>query len=185
MRRDLVLGAVLTLLAAVIWWLAAKNDPHEQTGKDQSRRPDYYLRDFTTIFHDAQGKPERILSGTEMRHYPDDSFELDSPRLVLAKEDGSRWIVISEDGKISEDGNILMLTGKVEIEKRTEQGIVQMRIETRDLVIYPEQNLAETQASVQIIAGKNQMYSNGMRLWFQSPAKIKLLSNVRGYYEIH
>ena len=168
------------------WWLSESSRVDDSASEDASRRPDYYLRSFENTIHDESGKPSRMLSGTEMRHYPDDdSTELDNPHLILIDDDGARWTVNAEGGKLSGDGNILLLDGKVEIEKGAHQGIVPIRIETSDLLIYPERNLAETGAEIRITSGDNWIHSTGMKVWFQSPARIRLLSNVRGQYEIH
>ena len=184
-RRELMLGGVLALIAGGGWWLSETVNAPEYGADDGSRRPDYFLRMFSNTVYDEEGLPSRELAATQMRHYPkDDSTEVDEPRLTLYREGGVRWTVVAEGGKLSGDGGVLLLEGNVTIERESAEQALPIRIETADMLVYPERNLAETGEEVRIASGKSWIHAKGMRAWFDESARIKLLSNVRGRYEI-
>ncbi len=181
----MLLGGMLALLASGSWWLSESVE-RPNFGGDGVDRYDYFLRDFRNTVHDVEGRPSRVLAAKEMRHYPhDDSTRLDAPRLTLYNANGERWRVAAASGKLSGDGQLLVLEGGVEIERPDAHGRPGVRIETPDLMVYPERNIAETGAEIRVQSGANWMVAKGMRAWFGDAARIKLLSKVRGRYEIH
>ncbi len=74
---------------------------------------DYYLEKFETRKLDQQGKPEYIVSGDTLSHYPeDDSSIIKDPRLVLYRE-GLVWTMESAQGKLTKNPEIFHFAGKV------------------------------------------------------------------------
>jgi lipopolysaccharide export system protein LptC len=183
-RRERLLAGVLALLAGGSWWLTqSSQQARVQVGGGEGF--DYFLRDFRNTVYDVDGKPSRVLAAKEMRHYPrDNSTQLDAPHLILYDAEGGRWEVTARSGRLSGDGELLVLEGGVEIDGPPKGGRPGVQIEVPDLLVYPDRNIAETGSEIRIRSGSSWMVAEGMRAWFGETARIKLLSKVRGRYEI-
>ncbi len=183
-RKDLIIGSVLLMLAGTSWWLAestGSKKPDDQAGE---HTPDYFLEGFTGVKMDTTGKPEQKLVAQRMTHYPDDdSTELKQPRLTLYDEARPPWRVRSETGWISSDGEVWLLQGVVNIDRSAAPGVRPTHIVTRDLRVQPRDNYLESDAKVHMHSENNRLDAKGIRIWYSKPVRIKLLANVRGYYE--
>lgn len=183
-RRETVLAMVLGLVAGASWWLAERASRDTIQLTDELRRPDYFLRNFTTRQYDDQGRIERILRANQLRHYPrDDSTELDQPQLTLMHEQ-QQWQLSAQQGKVSRGGDLMLLEGEVQIERAAGDGLPPVSVATQDLLVYNKRRMAETGATTRIRSGNSWMEAEGMRLWFGEDARLKLLSKVRGEYAI-
>lgn len=185
MRRNLLLGLTIALLAGLTWWLArdAEHDARRSTGPQDARAIDYYLRDLRFTTYSEQGRPARTLRSPELRHYPDDdSTELDEPHLVIHKVDRPSWQVQAERGWVSPDGERVRLLGKVVIERPAGDDVRPMHIVTRDLRVVPERDYAETDEPVTVTSLDDRIDSVGMQVWLREPGRVKFLSQVRGFY---
>lgn len=74
---------------------------------------DYYLEKFETRKMDVQGKPEYIVTGETLSHFPeDDSSVIDSPYLVLYRE-GVVWTMESNQGVLTQNPETFFFEGSV------------------------------------------------------------------------
>ena len=182
--RNLLAIALLSLITLGSWWLARQAG----TGSDYRpppHTPDYTLDRFSAVTTGPDGRPERRLSATRMVHFPDDdSTELTAPRMVFYDPPRPPWRVRSERGRITGDKSLVELQGRVEIDRRGDTGVAPMHIVTRDLRIRPEQEYAETDAEVDARSDGNRVRARGLQAWFGGPLRMRLLSNVRGRYEV-
>ncbi len=91
--RAAVYLPVLTmgLLALGSYWIL-RSTPEPQAPaalRPLTHEPDYFMRGFSVRSHDATGALLSELSGTEVRHYPDnDVIEIDQARLLSVNRDG-------------------------------------------------------------------------------------------------
>lgn len=91
--RAAVYLPVLTmgLLALGSYWIL-RSTPEPQAPAAQrpaSHEPDYFMRSFSVRSHDAAGTLLSELSGSEVRHYPDnDAIEIDQARLLSINSSG-------------------------------------------------------------------------------------------------
>lgn len=90
----------------------------------------------------------------------------------------------SETGWVSGDKALVLLQGKVNIDRPAATGIRPIHIITRDLRVQPNNNYAETDADAYTKSRNDWIESTGMQIWFARPIRVKLLANVRGRYEI-
>jgi lipopolysaccharide export system protein LptC len=185
LQRDLSVLALVLVLAGGTWWLSSWLHSREESGREVGRVPDYYLEtlQFTTM--DAQGRPARRLRAERMVHYADDdSTELAAPRLTVYDQGRPPWEIQAEQGWVSGDGELVLLQGEVQIDREGAAGVRPVHIVTRDLRVQPEQSFAETDRAVDARSDGDRVRSDGMQIWFDGPVRIKLLSNVRGRYEV-
>ena len=182
-HRNLLLGGLLAGLGLASGWLLHNRD-QEPAYRPKPHSPDYYLEGFNATTMGVDGKPDKQLSGERLAHFPeDDSTELKAPRMHVYEAEAPPWRIRSESGWISGDRQLILLQGKVNIDRDAAPGIRGFHIITRDLRIQPEENYAETDQQVFATSGDDHLESKGMQAWFAEPVRIKLLANVRGRYD--
>ncbi|MES9965354.1 MAG: LPS export ABC transporter periplasmic protein LptC [Candidatus Sedimenticola sp. 20ELBAFRAG] len=182
--KNLVIGGTLLALTGISWWIAERSGFQEPTAETVKHTPDYFLEGMTTIQMDLDGTPDQELWAERMVHYPDDdSTELTTPRLKLYDKEKPPWRLQAESGWVSGDGDLVLLHGKVKIDRSAAPDVKPIHIVTRDLRVQQEQNYAETDAKITIRTDTDRMEGTGMQAWFNEPVRLKLLANVRGRYE--
>jgi lipopolysaccharide export system protein LptC len=184
MRHPLVLWTLLLLAAGLSWWLGGGGQRPSPVATHQGpREVDYYLRDFNATRMGPDGRPDRTLSARELRHFPDDdTTELAQPVLDIHQGEAPPWVVRSERGWVSANGDLILLQGAVHIERAAGPRNRPMRIDTRNLRVQPRQDYAETDERVRVRSGRDRIDATGMQAWFRAPARIKFLADVKGYY---
>ena len=111
-----VLSAALLVAAGASGWILYDLDfddaPTERAAPDA---PEAYMENFATVEMDGTGRPRRRIEASHMAYYADRSVELTDPRYVLFGNEGEPWHVQSERGRVSPDGTVLWLLGRVDI----------------------------------------------------------------------
>lgn len=179
--------AVFLFLAAVAllsFWILNLLDAEPSKQADGVRRPpDYYVENFTATTLDQSGFPSRRLDAAYMAHYPDtDTHEFRDPYMVFFAELATPWHVRSERGRVSPDGEEMLLLGKVHIWRNNESGKRQVDIRTEDLRVLPGTEYGETEKRVIITTPTSESRGLGMRAWM-GESRLELLSQVRTVYE--
>ncbi|MCB1857726.1 MAG: LPS export ABC transporter periplasmic protein LptC [Gammaproteobacteria bacterium] len=183
-RNTFLAGGLVLVLVAVSGWLARKAEV-ELAYQHQPHSPDYFLEGFVAISLGENGKPDKRLAAKRMVHYPDDdTTELTEPWMTVYDGEAPPWETRSETGLVSADGEKILLQGSVHIDRKGADGVRPARIVTRDLIITPAQEFAETTEDAFLQSGKSWIESKGMQVWFAKPSRVKLLAEVRGRYEI-
>jgi lipopolysaccharide export system protein LptC len=185
MRHPLFIWTLIAVLAGTTWWLAGSRrvEQAEPTTHAGVREADYYLKDMQATTMNEAGQPARTLEAQELRHYPGDgTTELTRPRLTVHQGKQPPWLVVSDDGWISADASLVLLGGEVHITRDAGSDNRPMRIDTRNLRVQPRQDYAETDETVRVRSEQDRIDATGMQAWLRSPARIKLLANVKGYY---
>ena len=182
--KNLLIGGVLLLLVLGSGWLNRASD-RKSDYPPAAHTPDYFLNHFTAVTMSEKGKPDKQLSADRMVHFPDDdTTELIQPRMLIFEDERPPWKVRSETGWVSGDKALVLLQGKVNIDRPAATGIRPIHIITRDLRVQPNNNYAETDADAYTKSRNDWIESTGMQIWFARPIRVKLLANVRGRYEI-
>ncbi len=137
-RNNLIIGILLSALAAASWWLTRDGVGNREEAETPAHTPDYYIENLTGITMDEEGKPIRQLTAELMTHYPDDdTTELILPRITAYDGDRPPWRVRSEKGWISGDGEVILLQGKVHIDRSAAIGVRPVHAVTYDLRVQP------------------------------------------------
>jgi len=183
--KNLLIGGILLFLILGSSWLNRAIEKKTEYQPANQHSPDYYLNHFSAVTMDENGKPDKRLSADRMVHFPDDdTTELSEPRMTIYDDDRPPWKVRSETGWVSGDKELVLLQGKVNIDRPAAPGIRPFNIITRDLRVQPKSNYAETDADAYAKSRKDWVESTGMQIWFARPIRVKLLAKVRGRYEI-
>lgn len=179
-----MLGLVLALVAGSSWWLTRLSEQTPPGLLDAQRRPDYFAKGFVTRQFDEQGQLIRLLEVKELEHFPHgDATQVREPRMTLVR-DVDRWQIRASSGRISRGGDLILLEGEVHIEREAQGQTPPIVVHTRDLLIFNDISMAETNQQTRIESGQNWIRADGMRLWYAQETRLKLVSNVRGRYEI-
>jgi len=184
-RRDLLVLVLLSLLAIASWWMRVEPEMRARS-RAENGSPEYFAEGMEVIATNELGRPRHRLRAERLEHYLDDRGTLLlHPRLSVYEEDKPPWEIVSERGKVSPGGDLVVLEGAVTITREEAPGSQGVRILTRDLRIQPDTRYAETDQHVEIFRQNDWMESDGAQVWFTEPGRIKFLSNVRGRYEVN
>lgn len=183
-RRSLLLGTLLVLLAVGSLWLNLTTTDDLPRGTRRPHTPDYWVEGTNALLTDKEGRPVQRLQAPLLHHYPDDqSTEIQEPLLLIYEPDLPPWHVHSERGWISPDGELVLLQGEVVIDREPSARNQPLHLITRDLRVQPKEEYAETDQPVRAESGANWVEAHGLRAWLRSPVRIKLLADVKAYYE--
>lgn len=177
--------AALVILAVFSMWML-KRTP-EIVELKQLANPehdvDYFSVGYTKLQMDEFGLPKDELQADYAVHYRDTSeVKLVKPVNIIFKESAPPWVVSSEEGVLADSGETLFLKGQVDIKRKAAEGVQQVDIQTRHLMVEPKKQYAETAEWAEMVTEQDTMSGIGMKLFYESPVRIELLSKVRGLH---
>jgi lipopolysaccharide export system protein LptC len=185
-QKNLIIGIILVILGLSTNWMISLTPSDKPAPQSEQHKMDYYVNNFTTTMMGEDGKPFRRLSAKRMIHYPDDdTTELADPYITMFEQMVPVWTIQSDTGWLSGDGALLLLQGKVIIDRPKAPNQDPVHLVTRNLRVQPDQNYAETEESITINTRNNRIVSKGMQAWLTTPMRIKFTANVRGKYEVN
>ena len=171
--------AVLAMLAALTFWLDhATRSGDVKNGKNR-HDPDFILKDYTVKKLGPDGKLNNLLVGDTMTHYPDDdSTDVVSPRMTYFGGPHPLYLR-SRSANVSKDGKVVILKNDVYGWRDATRDNPAMNFSTSILTVYPDQDIAHTDAPVSITQGKSIVVGAGMDLDNKLHV-LSLRSQVRG-----
>jgi len=183
--RSLLTILLFALAAGSSWWLYQQIKPTEPSQQIQaSHDPDYFIEDFVVRSMNAKGQIKHRLKGIRMMHFPDDdSAELESPELELYVDAVPTWKINAERGLIFSGGDQVKLLGEVRMKRHAEREQDVIYAQTRDVLVKPDEEYAETEQLVTITSGNGGLTVRavGMRAYIDQ-GRVELLSNVEGVH---
>lgn len=173
----------LVLLAAFTWWLQNLVEPLPVLPERKTtHRMDYSMEKFTVTEMNHTGQPHYRLQASFMEHFPDDdSAHLVAPQVMFYNQQRTPWTLRADEGTISADNKEINLLGNVVIERASTALEGPLRIATRDVLIRPHEQYAETKAPLTLVDSLNTTRATGMRM-FVREEHVQLLSQVQGAY---
>lgn len=185
-------------LALFTWWLAELLAPLPDVAKPVVEHSvDYYALKFLRTEMNEDGSPKTRLSAAAMHHYADDNTsELSRPLLLLynkaaassrdlsgSLKDAPPWVVRSDVGNISGDGDTIFLGGKVLLTRDAYDKSNALEVVSKDVTVHMDENYLLTEAYTEIFNHPQYTSGTGMRTDFAEGMQTTLLSEVRGRYE--
>lgn len=150
--RSAVFLFMLTLLAALGFWFG-----HDARWQRETETPvpldttNDYLMNFKGILTHEDGTIHYRIQGKRLtRFYHDGSTEIVAPTLHLRQTEKEYWVLNAERGWITSDQTQIHLLGEVYAHQETEDHYHEIRITTHDVVVWPEQRFAQTDAFARI-----------------------------------
>ena len=179
----LVLVGFLILVAAGSWWLLRETGLQNlQNNTNKSHAPDYYFTDATVTSLDVTGRPASELKAPRMIHHPDDdSVEVFTPRMRYFTKQGLPWYAQADHGLEPSGGNLIYLTGHVEMTHPDTNGGPPLVIDTDKLTVDLNTNIASTDDDVVMVKGQNRTTGVGMDGYMQDDRMV-LRNDVVGSY---
>ena len=185
MRQLRPLLLLILLLGAVAsWWSAQEEATAPQPlATEGPREIDYYVTGLQVTRMNRDGQPAHRLHVVSARHFTDDdTTELEKPHLTVFQATDPPWEVHAVRALSSADGNLVLLSGEVLIERAGSDTTRPMRLLTRELRVQPRQDYAETDEKVRVETDSDWLDAVGMQAWLRPPSRLKFLSQVKGHY---
>lgn len=183
----LSLFAALVALALVSWWLAEiMSPPPEQAKQRLEHTIDYYARNFIRTEMRIDGSPKSRLTSIAMSHYVDNnSSELTKPTMLFFNVDASipPWVVNSDAGTISGDGNTIFLAGKAVLSREAFGSDKGLDVYSKNVTVHMDKDYLESTEYTEILNHPQYTSGTGMHTDFAVGMQVTLLSDVRGRYE--
>ena len=150
--------------------------------RNPSDAPQAYMETFVTVEMDETGRPRRRLQADYLAYHADETIELSNPHYVLYHTDGEPWHVRSQRGRISADGTVVRLLGRVDIWRNGDSGARSLDIRTEHLTVLPESEYGETAEPVTIRTPTSISTGVGLRAHLDE-IRFELLSQVRTHVD--
>ena len=180
MNTRVVLTVVLVCCVLLSGWLLYEQGSIGGLLPASSQGPDLFVEDMDLKLVNTEGRLHYHVTAERMDHYPvDDRAELIRPVMQVFTEDHHTWEIQSDSGRISSGFKTVWLLGAVEIRRLPSATIRPLEITTRDLVVKPEAQTAETDQMIRIRSDRFEVESTGLHADFTTN-RLELKSGVRG-----
>src|SRR5207237_1205834 len=115
--RTLVIGAILTALAAGSWWLSRFATVPVNVLAGRSRHePDYIAENFHATVMTPEGRPQYELRGKRLLHYGDDgSSTVDQPYVIQYAPGQAPTHARAREGYLPRGNGFIRLSGDVNV----------------------------------------------------------------------
>lgn len=174
---------LMLTLALLTFWLERLTQ--EETAAPAPRRhdPDFIIEGFKLVEFGVDGKPVTTLSAAKMTHYPDDaSTELVAPSAVQTRPGEPRLRLSADRGRLTQDGDELLLYDNVQLVRDTAAGMEESRLRSDFLHLIAPRSLVRSDREVEYIAPGRSLRARGME-YDNVSGQLVLHAQVRGTYE--
>lgn len=153
---------LIGLLAAMTYWLDMTSRKQDAAGNGMARHdPDYYVERFEVKHFDKDGRLQHTLQAERMTHYPDDDSTLVKvPHLTYHREPPT--YVTAREALVGTKGEHVNLSGDVRVTRDGTHGNPPTLLTTERLEAFPDEEIARTDAPVQIVQGPSQVTGSGL-----------------------
>lgn len=175
--------ALLVMLALLTFWI-------DQSVKEAGIRnganldePDSIVESFLAVSTDVAGVPRYRLTARKLSHYSGNKLTvLDTPTLTHFHEKQGEMQISSNSASVTPDGEKVMFTGEVNIQRPATGGMEGMSMQTSYLEIQTEKNEAFTSQPVIIRQPGLQITASGLHLYADTRV-LKLKGRVKAQYQ--
>ena len=168
---------LLLLLAVATGWFLQKPEIDSPASAARAQGPDMFADQIEVTVMNETGQAIYHITADELIHSPDtERFDLTRPFIELRRDAGDNWNITSERGQMTDNGDELWFLGKVDIHR---QGGKPLHIKTSDLLVKPDEELAETENKVSISAPQYKINATGLEADF-GKGLLEFRSRVRG-----
>lgn len=178
-------GLFVLLLLSVIGtgWFLERQDNSQQPASVSTTGPDSFVEGIDLAVMDENGHLKYQVRAEHMTHFPnDDILKLSRPDIDIVHTDGAVWHIKAERGETTTAGDRLWLLGEVDIRRPDTTTGSAIHVVTSDLLVKPEDELAETENAATITGDRYVINAVGLKADFRTHT-LELLSRVRGTIE--
>lgn len=154
---------LLTLLAALTFWLERATQAENAAGSDKLRHdPDYIVTGLAFRHLNLDGSLKNSLEAKQMLHYPDDdSTHVTDPALTFYAH-AQRTRLSARHAEVSEDGKLVRLTDDVRLVREADADNSELVVTTTEMQVYPDDEIARTNVPVTIVDGSSIIQGSAM-----------------------
>ncbi len=175
---------ILLLVVFLVSMWAVNNEPEQDLFAGQVKvehSADHFAVNYSKIAMNESGLPENKLYADYAAHYSDNNeTELTRPVFTVNKTDQPPWVIRSQTGIVTDDGQTLFMRGQVYIDRAGTEEMREVNIKTSNLHVQPKKNYAETGEWAELVSGLDTISGVGMKVYYQDPLYIELLASVKG-----
>lgn len=188
MPQKLLLPLLVTIVAALSYWLHTFEQPEGTAAVGHAPdSPQSFMDGIHLRAMSEQGYPRFELQAARMAYYADDKrTEVEQPFLTVFRPSGQIWTAAAERGTALNGDEQVLLHGQVVVRQPVDParpgGAAELEIRTRELSVFPRQELAQTKQFTTIVRPEGRVEAVGMNVYFPQE-RLQLLSQVRGVYE--
>ena len=174
----LVLLALALVSSLAVWRLQPKPKPPSAA----EARSDYTLENFELVTLDESGRESFSVRAPHLERDPQGkSLTITTPQFSFPDKGGGRWRATSGMAWVGPQGELVKLTGQVDMIGPPGDMGEQTRMQTAQLEIQPKQDKASAPGVVTISRGKSILQGTGLAADLNTH-RIQLLANVKGRY---
>ncbi len=172
-------------VALLSWWLLQIYDRREVEIKVAKNSPDFFSTGYYKKEMSPEGLPKNELVANKMQHFKSDgNTYLEQAVMTLFNPGEAPWVIKADNAIMASDGDNLNLLGNNLISRDAFKKNAALTITTSNLKVKLSTHFARTDDWAEIISPPNKSSGTGMETTFVSPIHLKLLSKVKGRYEI-
>ncbi len=183
--RGLLSLSGLALLAALSYgllrWVASE---WRGPAPAESQAPLLIVERFHAARLNANGQRRFIIEAPRLAQYPGSlGTRIEQPTLDWYQADGQtrEWRLQAEQAWMAADQQTLRLEGVTTMSRTADSGKPPMTMTTRDVLVRPNEQYAETAAPTRAVTPDGEFQAVGVRAWLDQE-RLELLSQVRGVY---
>jgi len=181
--KQIGLYGLLLLLVTGSGWFLVTQESSLQLETASATGPDAFVKDMDLKVMNEQGQLGYRVKARHMTHYPsDERFKLEQPDIRILQANGDTWLINSEHGETTEAADIIWLLGAVDIKRPPTETSSRLHIVTTDLLVKPDDEIAETENEATITSDEFLINAVGMKADFRKDT-LELRSRVRGRYD--
>lgn len=157
---------LLITLVAGTWWAAdyARRAIPVDPPARVTHEPDSWAHNFVMIRTDSTGRAVNRLEGVTMRHYPDDdSYETDQVKATGQQADAPVTIGTADLATMDANGTRIVMNGNAHVHRLPDESRDVLDITSEQLVLFPDDDVVETDYPARVINGPHVMHGTGMR----------------------
>jgi lipopolysaccharide export system protein LptC len=166
--------------AAVSGWLL--QGEYTATGQPTASPggPDLFVNGMDLKIIGEDGNVRYRVQASRLEHFPsDDHSELTDPFLRVFGQERAIWDVRSERGRVADQGDTVWLLGRVVINRPQYADQRALNVVTSDLLVKPQADTAETDATAVIQSGHYRIEGVGMLANLRE-SRLDLRARVQG-----
>ena len=172
---------LLLFLAVATGWFLQKPQSGNPNAAAREQGPDMFADQIEVTIMNESGQPVYHITADHLVHSPHtERFELERPFIELKRATGDSWNITSERGQMTDKGDELWFLGSVNIQR---QGDSPLHIQTTDLLVKPDEELAETENEASISAPQYKINAIGLKADFRE-GLLEFRSRVRGTIDV-
>ena len=176
-----LLGGVALLSS---WFLSTVESSLHAPVQEHDNLPPLYMDNFLATHMDQQGIRQFTLTSPKLIQLPDPlGTWMERPSIQIFQGGTIRqWLIQAEEGWIASGQQTIKLKDAVTLTRSASSGKRPIRINTRDVFIYPSENIVETAAAAHLETPGGVLDAIGVKAYLNDD-QLELLSKVRGTYE--